>query len=168
MPYAARMNEKIGNVTSMGYWGTSYVYKHPQKFRRMLELMAAVSPGLLMCLDPDVAVTGPEPYVEFARERNMPLMLGLDTILFQEGPIAKIVERCRRYVLAGGKAPRLVIFFNDISVNTPVEHVHAAIAAVRQFGRYPVEDRPLESFQMPPMESFDSFRRRYEQPVSPA
>ena len=168
MPYAARMNEKIGNVTSVGYWGTSYVYKHPQKFRRMLELMAAVSPGLLMCLDPDVAVTGPEPYVEFARERNMPLMLGLDTILFQEGPIAKIVERCRRYVLAGGKAPRLVIFFNDISVNTPVEHVHAAIAAVRHFGRYPVEDRPLESFQMPPMESFDSFRRRTQPPASPA
>ena len=43
MPYAARMNEKIGNVTSMGYWGYSYLYKHPQKFRRMLELMAAVS-----------------------------------------------------------------------------------------------------------------------------
>ena len=168
MPYAARMNEKIGNVTSMGYWGYSYLYKHPQKFRRMLELMAAVSPGLLMCLDPDVAATGPEPYVEFARERNMPLMLGLDTILLQEGPVAKIVERCRRYVLAGGKAPRLVIFLNDVSVNTPVEHVHAAIAAVRHFGRYPVEDRPLESYQMPPVESFDSFRRRYPQPVSPA
>ena len=46
MPYVARMNEKIGNVTSMGYWGYSYLYKHPQKFRRMLELMASVSPGL--------------------------------------------------------------------------------------------------------------------------
>jgi hypothetical protein len=91
----------------------------------------------------------------------MALMLGLDTILLQEGPIAKIVERCRRYVLAGGKAPRLVFFFNDISVNTPVENVHAAIAAVRHFGRYPVEDRPLKSFQMDPTESFDSFRKRY-------
>jgi len=167
MPYAARMNEKIGNVTSMGYWGYGYLYEHPQKFRRMLELMASVSPGLLMCLDPDVAKTGPEPYVEFARERNMPLMLGLDTILLQEGPIAKIVDRCRRYVLAGSKAPRLVIFFNDVSVNTPVEHVHVAIAAVRHFGRYPVEDHSLESLQMPPLESFDSFRRRYQQPVSP-
>jgi uroporphyrinogen-III decarboxylase len=166
MPYAARMNEKIGNVTSMGYWGYSYLYKHPQKFRRMLELMAAVSPGQLMCLDPDVAATGPEPYVEFARERNMPLMLGLDTILLQEGPIPKIIERCRRYVLAGSKAPRLIFFFNDVSVNTPIDHVHAAIAAVRHFGRYPVEDRPLESFQMPPTESFDSFRKRYQQPVS--
>ena len=166
MPYVARMTQKIGNVTSMGYWGYSYLYKHPQKFRRMLELMASASPGLLMCLDPDVAVTGPEPYVEFARERNMPLMLGLDTILFQEGPIVKIVERCRRYLLAGAQAPRLTIFFNDISVNTPVEHVHAGIAAVRHFGKYPIEEWPLESFRMPEIESFDSFRRRYKQPVS--
>lgn len=166
MPYVARMNEKIGNVTSMGYWGYSYICKHPQKFRRMLELMASVSPGLLMCLDPDVAKTGPEPYAEFARERNMPLVLGLDTILFQEGPIGKIVERCRRYVLTGVKAPRLTIFFNDISVNTPVEHVHAAIAAVRHFGKYPIEERPLESFRMPQIESFDSFHRRSQQPIS--
>jgi len=166
MPYAARMNGEVKNVSSIGYWGYSYLYRHPQKFRRMLELMATVSPGLLMCVDPDVAATGPEPYVEFARERNMPLMLGLDTVLLQEGPVAKIVERCRRYVLAGNKAPRLFFFLNDVSVNTPVEHVHAAIDAVRHFGRYPVEDRPLESFQMAPAESFDSFRKRYEQPAS--
>ena len=166
MPYAARMAQKIGNVTSMGYWGYSYLYKHAQKFRKMLELMASVSPGLLMCLDPDVAVTGPEPYAEFAGERNMPLMLGLDTILLQEGPIGKIVERCRRYVLAGAKAPRLTIFFNDVSVNTPVEHVHAGIAAVRHFGKYPIEEQPLGSFRMPEIESFDSFRRRYKQSVS--
>lgn len=95
MPYVARMNEKGGNETSMGYWGYSYLYKYPEKFRKMLELMARVSPSLLMCLAPDVASTGPEPYVEFARERNMPLMLGLDTSLLQEGPLEKIVDRCR-------------------------------------------------------------------------
>jgi uroporphyrinogen-III decarboxylase len=161
MPYVARMNEKIGNVTSMGYWGYSYLTRYPSKFRRMLELMAEVSPGLLMCLDPDVAVTGPEPYAEFAREKNMALMLGLDTILLQEGPVVKIVDRCRRYILAGTRAGRLVIFFNDISVNTPVEHVHAAIAAVRHFGKYPIEGRPLESFQVPKTESFRSFMERY-------
>jgi len=160
MPYVARMKEKIGNVTSMGYWGYSYLYKHPENFRKMLELMASVSPGLLMCLDPDVAVTGPEPYVEFARERNIPLMLGLDTLLLQDGPTVKIVDRCRRYVLAGAQARSQLFFFNDVSVNTPVENVHAAIAAVRHFGKYPIENRPLESFRMPEFESFRSFIER--------
>jgi uroporphyrinogen-III decarboxylase len=160
MPYVARMKEKIGNVTSMGYWGYSYLYKHPENFRKMLELMASVSPGLLMCLDPDVAVTGPEPYVEFARERNIPLMLGLDTLLLQDGPTVKIVDRCRRYVLAGAQARSQFFFFNDVSVNTPVENVHAAIAAVRHFGKYPIENRPLESFRMPEFESFRSFIER--------
>lgn len=160
MPYAARMNEKIGGVTSMGYWGYSYLFRQPAKFRKMLELMASVSPGLLMCLDPDVALTGPEPYVQFARERKMPLMLGLDTMLLQEGPIARIVERCRHYVQAGTRGGPLVMFFNDISVNTPPGNVHAAVAAVRHFGKYPIEDRPLESFRMPETQSFEEFRRR--------
>jgi uroporphyrinogen-III decarboxylase len=156
-PYVLRLSGKIGNVISMGYWGYSYLYKHPEKFCRMLEFMRSVSPGLLMCVDPDVGRTGPEPYVAFAREKKMPLMLGLDTVLLQEGPVEKIVERCRRYVLAGSQAERLTMFLNDVSVNTPPEHIHAAIAAVRHFGKYPIEEQPLESFRMPDMEPFESF-----------
>jgi uroporphyrinogen-III decarboxylase len=161
MPYVARMNEKGGNVTSMGYWGYSYLYKHPERFYKMLGLMASVSPGALMALDPDVAKTGPEPYVEYARGKKMSLMLGLDTLLLQNGPLSKIVEQCRRYVLAGARAERLVMFFNDVSVHTAPQNVHTAIAAIRHFGRLPVEDRPLESFRPPQAESFDSFMDRY-------
>ncbi len=161
-PYVMRMNERIGNVTSAGYWGYSYLFKHPDKFRKMLGLMATMSPGLLMCLDPDVNLTGPEPYVEFARAREMPLMLGLDTVLLQKGPIEKIVERCRRYVLAGAQAGRLLMFLNDVSVHTPPEHTHAAIAAVRHFAKHLNRDLPLESFQMPAVEPFEKFLRRYK------
>jgi hypothetical protein len=123
----------------------------------MLEFMCSVSPGLLMCVDPDVERTGPEPYVDFAREKKIPLMLGLDTVVLQEGPIEKIVERCRRYVLAGSRADRLTMFLNDVSVNTPPEYIHTAIAAVRHFGKYPIEERPLASFIMPDVEPFESF-----------
>jgi len=162
MPYVARMNEKIGNVTSMGYWGYSYLYKHPEKFYKMLGLMASVSPAALMCLDPDVDRTGPEPYAEYAREKKMSLTLGLDTLLLQDGPLPKIVERCRRYVTAGARAERQVMFFNDVSVNTPPRHIHAAIAAVRHFGKLPIEERPLDSFRHPEAESFESFMRQYK------
>ncbi len=162
MPYVARMNEKIGPVISMGYWGQSYLYKQPKPFRRMLELMAMMSPNLLMCLDPDVAETGPDPYVEFAQEKKMPLMLGIDTHLLQDGPIEKIIERCRGYVRIGEKVDRrLIIFFNDISVHTPTDHVHAAITAVRHFGKYPIEELPLNSFLPHPRESFQSFIERF-------
>ncbi len=164
MPYVARMNQKSGPVTSMGYWGYSYLYKHPEKFYKMLELMISASPGVLMAMDPDVAITGPEPYAEFARDKKISLMLGLDTLLLQDGPMEKIVDRCRRYVLTGAKTERLVIFFNDISVHTPPQNVHAAIAAIRHFGKFPIEDRPLESFQVPGVESFESFMKRYQAP----
>ena len=161
MPYVVRMNQKIGNVTSMGYWGYSYLYKHPEKFSRMLGLMASVSPGALMCLDPDVARTGPEPYAEYARGKKMSLMLGLDTLLIQDGPLPKIVERCRRYVTAGAGAGRLLMFLNDVSVYTPPGNLHTAIAAIRHFGKLPFEERALESFQPPEVESFESFMGRY-------
>ena len=161
MPYILRINEKIGNVTGQGYWGYSYLFKDPVKFCRMLELMASVSPKTLSCLDPDVALTGPEPYVQFARGKKMSLRLGLDTLLLQEGPMRKIVERCRRYIMVGSQAESLSISFNDISIHTPPRNVHTAIAAVRHFGRLPIEERPLESFQPPKAESFGDFLKRY-------
>jgi hypothetical protein len=88
------------------------------------------------------------------------MMIGIDMVLLQDGPIEKIIERCRRYVLAGTQAGRLAIFLNDVSVNTPPENLHAAIAAVRHFGKLPVEDRPLESFRMPGFIPFASFLER--------
>ena len=160
MPYLVRMNEKINNVSSVGYWGSSFLYKHQEKFRKMLELMSSVSPSLLMCADPDVAIVGPESYVKFASEKEATLMLGIDTMLMQEGPVERIVERCRRYVLAGSTS-RLVIFFNDISVNTAPRNVHVAIAAIRHFGKYPIENRSLESFRIPKIEPPEAFMKRY-------
>ena len=163
-PYVVRMNQKIGPVVSVGNWGQSYLFKQPAQLRRMLESMARMSPKLLMCADPDVAITGPEPYAEFAREKKMPLMLGIDTNLLQKGPVEKIVERCRWYAGMAEKVDRrLVIFFNDIAVNTPTDHVHAAIGAVHYFGAYPIEEKPLSSFRPPQRESFRSFMERWKE-----
>ncbi|MDD5679398.1 MAG: uroporphyrinogen decarboxylase family protein [Kiritimatiellae bacterium] len=162
IPYVARMNEKIGPVISQGNWGLSYLYGQPKLFRRMLELMAKMSPNLLLCADPDVAATGPGPYVEFAREQKIPLMLGIGSHLLQEGPIEKIAECCRKYVEVGEMVDRrLILYFNDISVCTPPDHVHAAIAAARHFGKYPIRKLALQSFRPAKSESFQSFRERF-------
>lgn len=166
MPYVQRMDELSGSVSSIGYWGYSYFFHDKKKFDRMLELMVQVSPRLLLCMDPDVAITGPEPYAQFANSKKMFLMLGLDSMLLQEGPIDKIIDRCRNYILAGAKERRMFFFLNDISLHTPPEHVHAAIAAIRYFGQYPIEERPLESFKIPIRESFEAFMEHYQKGVS--
>jgi len=54
-----------------------------------------------------------------------------------------------------------VMFFNDVSVHTPPRNIHTAIAAIRHFGKLPFEERPLESFRPPEVESFESFMGRY-------
>lgn len=151
-PYVKRLDEQAGRVSGVGYWGYSCLADRPAELRRMLALMAVASPGLLMCVDPDVAVTGPEPYVDFAVEKDTSLMLGLDTVLLQDGPVERIVERCRRYVEAGSKAKRLVMFLNDVSVNTLPEHVHTAVAAIRHYAA-----QPATTFRPPPVESFAAF-----------
>jgi hypothetical protein len=38
--------------------------------------------------------------------------------------------------------------------------MYAAIAAVRHFGEFPVQDRPLESFRMPDFIPFGTFLER--------
>jgi len=165
MPYVTRMERRIGHVASMGYWGYSHLARHPEKFRRMLELMASVSPQLL-CQDPDVAATGPEPYAAFARERGMGLMLGVGASLLQDGPRARIVEQCRRYVQAEAGLDRPAIFLSEIPSHTPPGHVQTAIAAIRQFGRLPIQTRPLESFRPPEEEPFQAFLARYRRALA--
>jgi hypothetical protein len=160
-PYLARVDAQAGGVSGVGYWGYSCFASQPAQLRRMLTLMAAASPGLLMCVDPDVAITGPEPYVAFAVAREMGLMLGLDTVLLQDGPIDSIVERCRRYVEAGSEAKRLVMFLNDVSVNTPPENVHTAIAAIRHFATPPARRDQQGPFRPPAAEPFATFLSRY-------
>lgn len=61
----------------------------------------------------------PDPsHVEFALERNLALMLGIDTNLLRTGLIDRNVERCRRYTRAGMDTRRFVVFFNDVSPPT--------------------------------------------------
>ena len=75
--------------------------------------------------------------------------------------MTKIVERCRRYIMSGSQAEGLMISFNDISIHTPPRNVHTAVAAVRHFGRLPIKERPLESFQPPEVQSFGDFLKNY-------
>ena len=161
MPYILRMNEKIGNVTGQGYWGYSYLFKDPVKFCRMLELDGFREPENPKLPGPGCGPYGAGTLCTVRPGKKMSLRLGLDTLLLQEGPITKIVERCRRYIMAGSKAESLSISFNDISIHTPPRNVHTAIAAVRHFGRLPIEERPLESFQPPKAESFGDFLKSY-------
>jgi len=100
-----------------GVLGYSYLYKHPEKFYKMLGLMASVSPGALDVPGPDVAKTGPSLTRSTPGRRRCP-HAGARHPSSSEWPSSRIVEHAAGMVLAGARAERLVLFFNDVSVLT--------------------------------------------------
>jgi hypothetical protein len=56
---------------------------------------------------------------------------------------------------------RCAIYLNQIPADTPPEHVHAAVAACRTLGKYPIAENLDEiKVEIPERESFAEFLRR--------
>jgi hypothetical protein len=93
-------------------------------------------------------------------------MLNIQPILLGTGALEMIVETVRRLIREGAGAGRFAVTINMIPVNAPVENVHVAVAAVKQFGRYPINAN-LESqpFQRPTVVSFGQWVKKHGLPI---
>ena len=162
VPYAKRLQEICGEVEVPigGMWGESYL-KEPERF---LRLKIEVGRGRdLSGFDPDVIQLGPELYKRVALEHGIPLRLGVDGHLVRSGPLNQLIERIRYYIQVGAPGGRFFMFLNVIPMDTPPEHIHAAVKAVHSFGRYPLAQ---ECDQIPPpmigqCELFEDFKARF-------
>lgn len=148
--------------TSKGIWGLGEL---PEKLRPGFAESLIHVGGELLGLDPDVAKLGPQWFRDYADVRGVPLTLGLSSTLLQDGPVDQIVERVKHYVLTGknGRTP-MSLFLNCVSQSTPPDHVHAAVAAARTYGR-PGADASTR-FEPPRRESFAEFvsRKKADKP----
>lgn len=153
--YAARLREKMGGkVVTRGNWGDARS-RDPERF---WEQKLRCSPGFLSVLDPDLHELGPERVRSFAKGRGVFVTAGVDAVLLLKGPVAAIVERIRRYIDVLGREGRFAIYLNEVPADTPPAHIHAAVAACRAFGRYPIADRPGDvECLIPRRESFQEF-----------
>ncbi len=129
IPYIERLRELVGDrVAVNNWWGDA----HARDLDTYLESKLRISPRLLKCQDPDLDKVGPEAVRKFAVARDVTLVLGVDNNLLHKGPVAEIESRIERYLQAGDGA-RFVLYFCNLGAQTPVEHVHAAVAAVRRY-----------------------------------
>ncbi|MBU1053383.1 MAG: hypothetical protein KKC46_06080 [Proteobacteria bacterium] len=61
-------------------------------------------------------------------------------------------------MLAGASGGKFILFSNNIKADTPPEHVHAFIAAVNAYGKYPISEHfDSVEVKIPKMESLESF-----------
>jgi len=160
VPPAHRMRDHFGplgyRVVVQSGWGDSYLPDPSRLFEERIRLQ-----GALRGLDPDVQLLGPEVYAAAAQRHRVALGLGIDSALIHDGPVGAIVARIRDYILKAGPRGRLTLIINNVPGDTPPEHIHAAVAAVRFYGRYPlVDETDAPPFEMPDVEPFADFARR--------
>jgi len=143
-------------IAVMGAWGDARAEDPVALLEERVHLQ-----GALRGLDPDVQRLGPELYAQVANRHGVALGLGIDSRLVHDGPIPAIVARVRDYIGRAARNGRLTLIINNVPGDTPPEHIHAAVAATRTYGLYPIgehlEERP---FVMPDCEPFDDFARR--------
>lgn len=166
-PYIYRLDEKFANpncrVGGVAYWGESYL-KNPVDFIEAKVRVSKNAPLGLLCLDPDVERIGVQAPKEVATKHSVPLILGINALLIRSGPIEAIIQRIKEYIAQGAPGGKLAIFLNSLPADTPPEHIHAAVAAIRTFGRYPLaKDMDALEVKIPPRESFAEFVRRKQQ-----
>ena len=114
--------------------------------------MASLRPFFLLVWNEDYEVVGIEPIRAYADEKKVCLMLNVRPDLIEEGPVERIAGTIAGLIARG-------------AVGTPVEHAHAAVAAVKQFGTYPIASLDASAFRMPTFEPFEQWMRREGLPV---
>ncbi|MBN1317585.1 MAG: hypothetical protein JXA42_19030, partial [Anaerolineales bacterium] len=142
-------------IAVMGAWGDSRNENPIELLEERVRLQ-----GALRGLDPDVQRLGPELYAEVARKNNVALGLGIDSRMIHDGPVEAIVCRVRDYIDRAARNGRLTLIINNVPDNTPPQHIHAVVAAVRTFGLYPISERLDQvPFKLPEFEPFEEFAR---------
>jgi uroporphyrinogen-III decarboxylase len=164
--YTERLRNQLGDkVVTRGNWGDAKS-RDPERF---WEQKLRCSPGFLSLLDPDLHELGPARARAFLDRHNVFVIAGIDAVLLQKGPVEAIVERVKTYIHVLGRGGRFAIYLNEISGATPPAHVHAAVAACRRYGEYPIaHDLDRIVFETPGRESFTEFMTRRSKDSTPS
>lgn len=153
--YNDRLRDHFGpNLVSRGNWGDARS-GDPERF---FAQKVACAPGGLSVLDPDLFEVGVDRVASYAKSNNLFVTAGLDAVLLQEGPAKAIVDRIRLYLHHLGRSGKCFIHLNQIPAETPTDHIHAAVAAVKTLGQLPLpENLDQVKVEVPARESFDEF-----------
>jgi hypothetical protein len=72
----------------------------------------------------------------------------------------------RRLMREGAGKGKFAVLINMVTMDTPVENVHAAVEAVKQFGRYPIpDDLERQPFRKPSFAPFEQWVKEHGLPV---
>ncbi|NPV60124.1 MAG: hypothetical protein HPY75_10715 [Actinobacteria bacterium] len=176
LPYIEKIvratNSPLRTVLDTGSWGERAVADPREVLDIKMEMMTrgnalpALRPLFLLVWNEDYEEIGVSTARRYADERKVCLMLNLRPDLIESGPPEAIAEKVRNLVKEGAGTGRFTLLINLVPVGTPPEHVHAAVAAARQFGSYPIApDLEGRTFRMPEFTPFAEWVQKEGLPV---
>ena len=175
LPYVEKVvratNSSMRTVMDSGSWGEKQVAEPSEILDVKMDMMTRgngfkpLRPFFLLVWNEDYEEVGIPRMRAYAEEKNVCLMLNVRPDLIEEGPIERIVGNIVKLIGEGAGKGKFALLINLVPVGTPVEHAHAAVAAIKQFGAYPVGSLEPSAFRMPSFEPFDEWMRREGLPV---
>ena len=130
IPYVLRLRELCGPEVYVPNWVGEKYLKDPEE---MLAYKHQVCPGFVEGQDPDVEALGPEMYKDFARRKDVPLILGVGAAFMAMSTPEQVRERVRHYIEVGARGGRFALLLCNLGATTPPENVRAAVETVRQY-----------------------------------
>ena len=111
------------------WWGDSYTRDLHGFWRQKLR----ATPDYLKVQDPDLFKIGVQPVIDYAKQHDLPVVLGVDNNVFQNGPKEEIEMRIHEYMEAVEEVGKGAVYLCSLSAVTPAENVRIAIAAAHRF-----------------------------------
>jgi len=175
LPYVQKVikatNSSMRTVLDSGSWGEKDVKEPREILDIKMDMMAgnafkALRPFFLLVWNEDYEVVGIDRVRKYADEKKVCLMLNVRPNLLEEGPTEAIARTVKGMIREGAGKGRLVMLINLAPVGTPVENVHTAVAAIKQFGKYPLRpDYEEIAFEPPQALDWPTWREREGLPV---
>ncbi len=177
VPYNARLRANLlrKGILPLFIGAGDYCEEHPERFdRATLERSWRVMqrtnlgkrasrgmPVMLMGRTQDMPLEWLRDFAVDTRHAFLgikPTIIGINARFLREGPATAIVDFIKRCIDELGRGGRLIFLFPQIAAATPPEHVHAAVAAMKTYGRYPIaSDLNSVRFEMPEFEPFEKW-----------
>ena len=133
VPYILRLREICGPEVYVPNWVGEKYLKDPAE---MLDLKHQVCPGFVEGQDPDVEMLGPAFYKNYARKKDVPLILGVGAAFLALSTPQEVCDRVRHYIEVGGQVGHFALLLCNIGATTPPENVKAAMNTVQKYGIY--------------------------------
>lgn len=176
LPYTEKViratNSPMRTVMNTGSWGERAVADPREVLDIKMEMMTrgnpfpALRPFYLLVWNEDYEEVGIAPIRAYAEEKKVCLLINVRPDLIETGPVERIVSTVKELIAQGAGKGRFTLLANMIPPGTPESHAQALVAAVKQFGRYPIApDLEAEEFKPPAFPAFADWHEKEGLPV---